>query len=204
VAVGARRIGLLGGSFDPVHAAHIGLAQAALREIALDAVQLIPAADPWQRPPLAASAQHRLEMLQLAIADIPGLSVNPIECQRGGASYTLDTLLALPGDAAYTWIFGADQLRNFCTWHRWQDIAARVDFAVAARPGVSLVAPPALQNRLKETGRTLHRLDFDEMSVSATDIRERLARGESVVDCLAPATLTYIQTHRLYQSPSKN
>jgi len=194
------RVGLLGGSFDPVHVAHIALAQTALRELQLDAVQLIPAADPWQRAPLAATPQQRLDMLALAIADMDGLSVNPIEVQRAGPTYTIDTVRALPHDAAYTWILGADQLQNFCTWRDWQHIVERVDLAVASRPGISVVAPPALQAQLTRLGRTLHRLPFAETPVSASAIRNSLAQG-APVSGLAPSVLAYIQTHHLYQAP---
>lgn len=136
------RIGLLGGSFDPIHLAHLALARTALHELHLTQVQFIPAANPWQRKPLNAAPEHRLRMIELAIQDEPGMAVNPIEIQRGGATYTVDTLRALPAGARYVWILGADQLINFCTWHEWREIAARVDLAVATRPGTPL-APPA-------------------------------------------------------------
>ena len=129
-----KRIGLLGGSFDPVHLAHVALAQSALSALALEQVQLIPTANPWQREALQATPAQRLDMLALAIADQPGLAVNPIEIERGGATYTIDTLRALPGDARYVWLLGADQLANFCTWRAWDEIAERVDMAVAVRP----------------------------------------------------------------------
>jgi len=193
-----RRIGLFGGSFDPVHVAHIAIAQTALSELDLDEVQLLPAADPWQRAPLTATAQQRLDMLALAVADLPGLTVNPVEIQRGGPTYTIDTLRALPDDAVYIWLLGTDQLSNFCSWRDWQDIVARVDLAVAARPGARLAAPPELQARLLATGRTLHRLSFAQTPVSASEIRRRLAKGESARGLVPAATLTYIQTHRLY------
>jgi len=194
-------MGLLGGSFDPVHVAHVALAQTALAELNLDAVQLIPAAAPWQRAPLAASAQQRLDMLALAIDGIDGLAVNPIELQRDGPTYTIDTVRALPEDAMYVWILGADQLQNFCSWRDWPQIVERVDLAVASRPGVSVTAPPALHAQLTRLGRTLYRLPFTETTVSASAIRDNLARGASVAHLVAPTVLAYIQTHHLYQSP---
>ena len=93
-------------------------------------------------------------MLALAIADQPGLAVNPIEIERGGATYTIDTLRALPGDARYVWLLGADQLANFCTWRAWDEIAERVDMAVAVRPGTPLAARRT-GARLRELGRGL-------------------------------------------------
>jgi len=136
------RIGLLGGSFDPVHCAHVSLALQAQRELALDQVQLIPAGQPWQRPPLAASPQHRIAMLELAIQEHPGLVVNPVEIKRSGP--TIYSRYAFESDLLVMstyWILGADQLQNFCTWHRWQDIVQLTNLAVVARPGSNLEDP---------------------------------------------------------------
>ncbi|AXA69116.1 nicotinate (nicotinamide) nucleotide adenylyltransferase [Achromobacter insolitus] len=193
-----KRIGLLGGSFDPVHLAHIALAQNALQSLGLTEVQLIPAANPWQRAALHATAEQRRDMLQLAIAGHAGLVVNPIEIERGGATYTIDTLRALPQDARYVWLLGTDQLANFCTWRNWQDIASLVDLAVATRPGTKLSAPPALAAHLLSQGRKLQELPFTPMPVSASEIRRRLAQGESTDGMLAAPVAAYIAAHHLY------
>ncbi|CAB3958598.1 nicotinate (nicotinamide) nucleotide adenylyltransferase [Achromobacter insolitus] len=194
-----KRIGLLGGSFDPVHLAHIALAQNALQSLGLAEVQLIPAANPWQRAALHATAEQRRDMLQLAIAGHAGLVVNPIEIERGGATYTIDTLRALPQDARYVWLLGTDQLANFCTWRNWQDIASLVDLAVATRPGTELSAPPALAAHLLSQGRKLQELPFTPMPVSASEIRRRLAQGESTDGMLAAPVAAYIAAHHLYR-----
>ena len=194
-----KRIGLLGGSFDPVHVAHIALAQNALKTLGLAEVQLIPAANPWQRAALHATAEQRRDMLQLAIAGHAGLVVNPIEIERGGATYTIDTLRALPQDARYVWLLGTDQLANFCTWRNWQDIASLVDLAVATRPGTELSAPPALAAHLLSQGRKLQELPFTPMPVSASEIRRRLAQGESTDGMLAAPVAAYIAAHHLYR-----
>ncbi|MGE8690057.1 MAG: nicotinate (nicotinamide) nucleotide adenylyltransferase [Achromobacter sp.] len=194
-----KRIGLLGGSFDPVHVAHIALAQTALQALGLDEVQLIPAANPWQRAALHATAEQRRDMLQLAIAGHAGLALNPIEIERGGATYTIDTLRALPQDARYVWLLGADQLANFCTWRDWRQIASLVDLAVATRPGTPLSAPPELAEHLRALGRELQELPFAPMPVSASEIRQRLARGESAEGLLAAPVAAYIAAHHLYR-----
>ncbi|CAB3696235.1 nicotinate (nicotinamide) nucleotide adenylyltransferase [Achromobacter kerstersii] len=194
-----KRIGLLGGSFDPVHIAHIALAQNALDTLRLTGVELIPAANPWQRAALHATGDERCDMLELAIAGHDGLSVNPIEIERGGATYTIDTLRALPQDARYVWLLGADQLANFCTWHHWRDIASLVDLAVATRPGTPLTPPAELAACLQEQGRLLEELPFSPMAVSASDIRRRLAAGESTEGLLAPSVAAYIAAHQLYR-----
>lgn len=194
-----RRVGLLGGSFDPVHIAHIALAENALNTLGLAAVELIPAANPWQRAALNASGEDRCRMLELAIAGHSGLAVNPIEIERGGATYTIDTLRALPQDARYVWLLGADQLANFCTWRNWRDISSLVDLAVATRPGTPLAPPAELAGWLNEQGRKLEELPFSPMSVSASDIRRRLAAGESTEGLLAPPVAAYIAAHQLYR-----
>lgn len=192
-------IGLLGGSFDPVHLAHVALAKAALRELSLDQVQLIPAKAPWQRGDLAASAAHRLAMVELAIQNEPTLVANPVELNRDGKTYTVDTVRNLPPGADYVWILGADQLENFHTWHEWREIAAVVRLAVAQRPGAAAIAPEPLQAYLAELERPLLQIPFSPMPVSASDIRQRLTRGDSTDGMLDPAVAQYIKRHGLYQ-----
>lgn len=191
------QVGLLGGSFDPVHRAHIALARAACQALRLEWVELLPAGQPWQRGQLGASPEHRMRMLQLACGDDPTLRINPIELNRPGATYTIDTLAALPRTAQYTWILGADQLANFCTWHRWRDILHYVRLAVAQRPGATMTPPDALMQALPPGG--LVRIPFPPQEISASAIRRALAEGQSVETQLDPRVLEYIRTHRLYQ-----
>lgn len=200
VGVGKPRIGLLGGSFDPVHSAHVDLARAALEQLALDHVELLPAADPWQRRPLGASARQRLTMLELATADHPRLLVNPVELERGGKTYTIDTVSQLPDTAQYIWILGTDQLQNFCSWHRWRDILGHVTLAVAQRPGSTPQPPAELADALDSLGAGLLHIDFTPQDISATDIRKRIAAGEPTDGCLPPAVARYIAQHQLYLS----
>jgi len=159
-------IGLLGGSFDPVHRAHIALARAAQQALALDQVWLLPAASPWQREPLATSGEHRLRMLELAVAPHAG----------------------------------SDQLRNFCTWCRWQDIVRHVDLAVAQRSDAALEPPLALAQHLQSLGRSLAVIPFTPMDVSASTIRHHLAHGLPVHAWLDPAVMDYIAHHNLYRT----
>lgn len=202
------RVGLLGGSFDPIHHAHITLAECALHSLNASAVHLIPAAAPWQREPLSVTAEHRAAMVSLAIEGHSGLALDPIEIDRGGPSYTVDTLQALiERDQArqqpvvqYVWILGADQLANFCTWHRWQDIAAIAELAVAARPGSQPRPPEPLQRVLDALDRPLHHLPMPEMPVSGSEIRRRLAHREPIDHLVPPEVLRYINLHHLYQA----
>lgn len=200
--MGIKRVGLLGGSFDPVHLTHVALAETARQTLGLDQVQMIPAASPWQRGTLAANGTHRLAMLQLATRDLPWIHVNPLELERSGTTYTIDTIRQLPPNIDYYWIMGSDQLENFCSWHRWEEIARRVCLAVALRPGSTLQAPSALQELLSRMARPLTPLPFDPSPVSATAIRQCLADGESTEGLLDVAVAQYIQQNALYQAPA--
>ena len=193
------RIGLLGGSFDPVHLAHLALAQAALATLNLDRVQLVPAGQPWQRPPLGATPEHRLNMLGLATKGLDKLEINPIEIHRTGPTYTIDTLKALEPKNEYFWILGTDQLANFCTWHKWQDIALCAKLAVAQRPGSTLTPPLALSQWLNAHQRTLLVIPFEPLDVSAPAIRQRLAQQQSARDLLPEVVEQYIHEHGLYR-----
>jgi nicotinate-nucleotide adenylyltransferase len=193
------RIGLLGGSFDPVHNAHLSLAHAALNALKLDQVQLIPAGQPWQRAPLGASPEHRLEMLRLATRDTSAFKVNPIEIHRIGLTYTIETLQALDPAHEYFWILGADQLTNFCTWHQWTDIVERVHLAVAQRPGSTIVASDALKQWLSTHQRKLLEIPFQPLDISATAIRKRIAQKQSAQDLLPEVVEQYILEHGLYR-----
>ncbi len=194
------QVGLLGGSFDPVHRAHIALAQAARDALGLAHVELLPAARPWQRGRLGAAPEHRLRMLELACADDPRLRINPIELRRDGNTYTIDTLAALPATTRYTWILGSDQLANFCTWHRWRDLLRHVRLAVAERPGTPVAPPPELAQALAPDG--LVRVPFTPQAISATAIRQALAAGQPVDAILDSRVLDYIHAHRLYLDPA--
>ncbi|WP_416233061.1 nicotinate (nicotinamide) nucleotide adenylyltransferase [Castellaniella sp.] len=194
------QVGLLGGSFDPVHLAHIAMARAACQALQLSYVELLPVGQPWQRGRLSASPEHRLAMLKLACGDDPQLRINPIELQRPGATYTIDTLTALPRTARYTWILGSDQLANFCTWHRWRDILQHVRLAVVQRPGSPLEPPMELAQALAPEG--LVRIPLPPQDVSASAIRQALTQGCLPESQLDPLVLGYIRTHQLYQRPA--
>lgn len=194
------RIGLLGGSFDPVHSAHIALAKAALQSLNLDEIQLLPAANPWQKKTLGADETHRIAMLKLAVNTEPDLTINTIEIERGGATYTYDTVSQLPTDNTYFWILGSDQLQRFTTWNRWQDILQYVDLAVAQRPGDATTPPPELQQHLQQLGKSLHTIDFAPTPISATLIREQLQRNQSVATMVPLSVERYIKRHHLYLS----
>ncbi len=193
-----KKIGLLGGSFNPVHNAHLALAQTALNTLSLDEVQLIPAGNPWQKQALVVSGQQRLDMLGLAIANHPSMVINDIEITREGATYTIDTLKALPTNACYYWLLGTDQLANFCTWYKWEDILNHVILVVAQRSSHPFDVPRPLTEKLQQKGKKLITLSFEAMDISSTDIRQRLANHQDVSGLLPQPVLEYIRQHKLY------
>lgn len=194
-----QRIGLLGGSFDPVHLAHIALANAALHSLQLHQVQLLPAAQPWQKGQLGASASHRVAMLELACAPYQHLVVNPIEIERGGTTYTYDTVRQLDANSDYFWILGSDQIQNFTHWHNWQGILNYVNLAVAQRPGSALAAPTELALHLQSHNKVLHQINFAPTPISATLIREQLQQNQPVASMVPQSVAHYIAQHKLYQ-----
>jgi nicotinate-nucleotide adenylyltransferase len=212
-----RRIGLFGGSFDPVHQAHLALARAALDQLQLDELRWMPAGQPWQKARALQPAVHRAAMVELAIAAEPRFVLERCEIERTGPSYTLDSLDTLQTgalDAALAdWylLIGQDQYANFTRWHGWQAILQRATLAVAGRGG-SPVAPPAeLATWLAAAtagpapGAAPRRpvtIDLPPHAHAATTLRERLAQGLHP-DALAPAELApevagYIARHGLY------
>jgi len=193
------RIGLFGGSFDPVHSAHLALARTALSTLKLHQVQLIPAGEPWQRAPLRASPAQRLDMLKLAVGHTQGLMINPIEIERNGPTYTIETLEALAAGPEYFWLLGSDQLVNFCTWKRWKDIVERVTLVVAQRPGADPMPPEELAQWLALNNKKLLELTFDPMDISANGIRQRIARGQSISGLITAPVANYIAMHGLYK-----
>ncbi|WP_028356946.1 nicotinate (nicotinamide) nucleotide adenylyltransferase [Brackiella oedipodis] len=196
----ANKIGLLGGSFNPVHLTHVQLALAAWQQLSLQEVQLLPAAQPWQKDPLEASTTDRVAMLRLAIQDYPQLHINTTEIERGGPTYTIDTVRALPKTHEYVWIMGSDQLQNFCTWNGWQEIVELVYLAVAKRPDYELKLPAPLQQHLQHLKRPVYLIDFAEHEVSSTDIRQTLEQHRFPAHKIHPDVYRYIQEHHLYQN----
>lgn len=194
-----QKIGLLGGSFDPVHNAHLALARAAYEQLHLSSVRLIPAGNTWQKRRSLTPARHRLAMLKLALEFLgPWAEIDEIETQRSGPTYTIETLDALEqihGKQNWFWIMGTDQLANFCSWHRWEELTKRLTLAVAIRAKTPWQIPSslaALKPRIKK-------ISMPTSEVSSTEIRNRILQQQSVAQLVPAPIAQYIASHQLYQ-----
>ncbi|MEI7783792.1 MAG: nicotinate (nicotinamide) nucleotide adenylyltransferase [Betaproteobacteria bacterium] len=196
MSIKARRIGLFGGAFDPPHSAHVAIARAALEQLELDELRILPTGLAWHKARALTAAADRLAMVRLAFGDLPGVVIDERELQRTGASYTIDTLNALlaeqPGSEIYL-VMGGDQWAAFSGWRQWQDISHNARLCVAQRPDQA----PAQQH----PGLAVQWLRLPAMPISASAIRARLAGAAQLLDdpvLLPPAVARYISDHHLY------
>jgi nicotinate-nucleotide adenylyltransferase len=218
------RVGLLGGSFNPVHVGHLAIGRAAAQALDLDRIIVIPTGNSWQKAGAEhaqVDAAHRLAMVRIAVASMTADQragcewlVDDIEVSRTGPSYTIDTLQALRDRCgpvpALVLILGSDQLRNLDTWHRWRELLDYAHIAATQRERVPLSDLPAAVDRVvDERGRQVlpdapgGAVIFFQMPpvvVSATALRQQMARGEHHEELLPPGVSDYIRRHRLYQS----
>ena len=190
------RIGLFGGSFDPVHNAHVALAHEALATLPLDEVRWIPAGQPWQKTRRLASPTHREAMVSLALAGEPRFKLETCELRRRGPSFTLDTVRELqaaqPGEEWFL-IIGQDQYTGLHTWRDWRELVSLVTLVVAKRPGVHAWPHPDL---LRAEQRAV---PLPMMDVSSTDIRARISQGLTIDELVPPAVARYIEQNNLYR-----
>jgi nicotinate-nucleotide adenylyltransferase len=195
------RVGILGGTFDPVHLGHLLLAECAREELSLDEVLFVPAREPWRKSHrVITPAEHRLALLELAIAGNEDFGISDIELRRSGPTYTADTLEALAGerlDDEFYFIVGADALADLPQWHEPQRIVAHALLAVAPRGGrdtdVASVAIPGIADRIR-------RFAAPRIEISSTEIRARVAAGRSVRYQVPDAVAEYITKHGLYHA----
>jgi nicotinate-nucleotide adenylyltransferase len=212
---GSRSVGILGGTFNPPHLGHLALARHARDELGLQQVVLMPA----HIPPHKGSAQdpgprHRLRMCRLCVAGLDGLSVCALEIERGGPSYTVDTLQAIHSshaNAELTFILGADTASTLPAWREPARLLELADLAVAARAGSDYEGVLDTVERLLAVGRpdtgdgrsaTVRFLDMPAIEVSSSMVRERAARGAPIEDLVGEAVAGYIHEHDLYSGRS--
>ena len=207
-----QRVGIFGGAFDPPHRAHRALAEAALSELRLDRLHVLPTGRAWHKARTLSDMSHRIAMCQLVFGDLPNVHLDPRELLRDGPTYTVDTLEELapefPGAALFL-VIGADQLSAFRQWKRWQDVLRLATLVVADRaaPEPSDTVPDATPGRpLTPADLPFTRLNTPLLPVSATAVRALVASGEGglpALTALVPeAVASYISRHSLYQKPS--
>jgi len=222
------KIGLFGGTFNPIHRCHVLVAQQTRELLSLDRILFIPSADPPHKPPgTLAPAHHRAHMVRLAIADDPAFVVSEIELKRSGRSYSIDTVHELgteygPGTELF-FIVGLDAFVEFPTWRQASELLTLCHFVVISRPGGTFGRLAGLQplpsidstallaldaghlDRLVvplPSGHSLTLLRLPPCDASASDIRQRLRQGLSVANLLPPQIESYIIRFRLYQEDS--
>ena len=198
------KLGILGGTFDPVHLGHLIIAEKAMTSLGLDRVLFVPAGDPWLKAGMEITPrQHRLAMMLAAVADNPKLKVSPSELERFGPSYTVETLAEFQEDyglqTALYFIIGADALRDFGRWHEPQRVLELCTLAVVGRPAQASLDLPELEAILPGIGQRVALVDDVDIDISATDIRQRVAEGRSIKSLVPPAVEAYIQEQHLYK-----
>ncbi len=191
--MGVERLGVLGGTYDPVHAAHVVVASDTRAALGLDRVLLVVAGDPWQkRGRVVASAADRLALVELAVEDLDGVEASSVEIDRGVASVTADTLEALTApDRALFLILGADAVANMGTWRRLEATRDLATVVVVERSGDVHAEPPG-------DGWTVERVSIPRLDISSTDLRDRLAAGRPVDGLVPPAVVRDIRRRGLY------
>jgi len=195
------RIGVYGGTFDPPHAGHLALARAALEQLQLDEVLFLPAfRNPLKERRIATPPHHRLGMVEALIRNEERMAVSDIDITRGGPSYTVDTLteLHMIQPAEYWFLIGADSLKTLPDWKSPRRLLQLCRFGVAVRPPMTDTELAAkIPEQFKEH---IDIVKMDPVDVSSTDLRDRLARNQSVSPAVPTDVLKYINTHHLYRA----
>ncbi|MEA2068978.1 MAG: nicotinate-nucleotide adenylyltransferase [Verrucomicrobiota bacterium] len=202
----ARRIGIMGGSFDPVHMGHLVIAQDAIECLKLSGIIFIPAAIPPHKQHLRqVDAGHRLNMLRLAVESDIRFSVSDIELQRGGISYTIDTVCALKAErpgVEWVLVVGSDTLVDLHNWYKIDELLDLCEVATFLRPGESSLDGMSDKVHLSDARREMllrNVIGVHLIEISSSEIRKRMAEGRSIRYLVPPEVETYIYGHGLYQ-----
>jgi nicotinate-nucleotide adenylyltransferase len=196
-------LGILGGTFDPIHHGHLVAAEEACYQLALDRVLFVPAGTPPHKPrqPIT-PADHRLRMLELAIAGKPYFAISRVDVDRPGPCYTVDTLKLLRAewgaDPTYFFIEGADSFADILTWYQSQRLIELCELAVVERPGVEIDSAQ-LEQQLPGLAARTHWIQMPSLEISSSDLRARVREGRSISYLVPPAVEAYIFEAKLYQ-----
>lgn len=210
-----RKIGIFGGTFDPVHKGHLAVAGGVLNRYRLDEIFFIPAPYPPHKQKPLTDFSHRVAMLESVLAGEPKISISLVEAERSSPSYTFDTLLELRerlGDHSFYLIIGADSFNEIHLWYRYGDLLSLTDLVVAARPGISQESigrqvkslpgdfqyDPQEEMWVRDEGFHLYYFSDTQVPLSSSEIRTRLVQGEDVSEVLPSEVVDYIDEHGLY------
>ena len=188
-----RKVGILGGTFNPPHNGHMHIAQSVYEALMLDEVRFMPAATPpHKEEDDSVSAEHRLRMVEEAVAEVPYFHAFDYEIKRGGTSYTYETMRALTElepDVDFYFIIGGDMVDSLSTWYRIDELLKMMRFVGVQRPGTK-----------NETTYDIVRVDIEPMDIASSNIRSRLHMGRSIEGYVPERVRRYIEEERLYEN----
>ncbi len=198
-----RRLGIMGGTFDPIHIGHLACAEQVREAFDLDGVVFIPAGDPWMKSGSGVTAAgHRLEMVRLAVSDNPFFDVSSMEIDRPGRTYTVDTLRAMrahyPENVELYFISGADAVFRILEWRDSAELGKLAHLVAVTRPGYRI--SDARRRYFRTHANILHLLQMDvtALAVSSTDLREKVRNGRSIRYLAPQPVVDYVAQHGLY------
>lgn len=207
---------ILGGTFDPVHNGHLQMAIEAGEVLAVDSIKLVPSYHPYHRDKPQTSPENRTSMLELAVQGVTGLEVDPVEYQRKGPSYTVDTLThyreMYGAQCPLVLLLGEDTFATLTQWHKWEAIGDLAHIAIIKRPGSIETLPHELaiwkaahltsdsRNLLESPYGLVCNLDLTLLDISASKIRERIRLGQSIDFLLPGGVKNYIEDNKLYRT----
>jgi nicotinate-nucleotide adenylyltransferase len=198
----SRRIGVMGGTFDPIHHGHLVAAEEARWQFGLERVLFIPTGQPWQKPVGVTAAEDRYLMTVIATASNPAFVVSRLEIDVPGPTYTVDTLRRLraqqPEDTRLFFITGADAVLQILTWKEPDQVLALAEFIAATRPGFDL---DSLVSQVPGAASRVRRMDIPALAISSSDLRGRVARGAPIRYLVPDGVARYIDEHGLYRDP---
>jgi nicotinate-nucleotide adenylyltransferase len=197
------RIGLFGGTFDPIHIGHLIIAEEVRRRLEFDRIIFMPARHPWLKADREiADERHRLAMTKLATASNPYFEVSSAELDRPGITYTIDTVELIKSqnnlDDEIFFIAGSDALADFPRWKEPERVVKLCQIVGVGRPGSPEIDVEALESTIPEVSRCLRPIDVPQIDISSTAIRERIKEGQSIRYLVPAAVEAYIREHKLY------
>jgi nicotinate-nucleotide adenylyltransferase len=199
------RLGILGGTFDPIHHGHLLAAEEAYHQLALDQVLLVPTGNPPHKPDRPISpAHHRVAMVELAIAARPHFALSRVDVDRAEPCYTVETLELLRAELGprptFFFILGSDSLADFMTWYQPGRLLELCDLAVVRRPGAGIVLSE-IERQLPVIADRVHWIQMPLLQISSSDLRARVRAGRPISYLVPPSVEAYIREEELYRSP---